>query len=236
MRPAPGPPPGLYQAKKASVWLLDNLAQHIEQQPLENSLFFTHVLTPHTPFVLRTNGSIDVDREPKRFDAARTPEQLAQALENYRVEIEYDDRYLARIIGLLESRGLWQDTTLIVTADHGYAWEWHTRKWGSGKWRNLVTEQIARIPAFIKPASSFQAPGGTLSYRPIGLIPTVLDLVGMTPLPDARLDGQSAFSPQRVDEPLEVISTTGRPWIFDRRTRQWRERAQNQAQQGVATR
>lgn len=215
---------GLLEVKDASAWMLDELVDRARHGPVAGHLFFTHVLTPHTPFTLRPDGSRNDDVSTQRFAGTPTPEKLAEAVENYRLEIEYDDRFLARLIAALEARGVWQRTTLVITADHGYSWEWATRDWGTDLMRNLVTEQIARIPFFVKPRAGFTVSPGPYAYRSVDLIPTLLHLLDLPPAPGARLDGRSALRPRAPDDPLTVVSTSGHPWDFDPASGAWHPR------------
>jgi hypothetical protein len=67
-------------------------------------LAFVHLPVPHPPGVFkRSTGEFTVDRDASYLDS-----------------LELADHALGELRGLLERRGLWANTTVIVSSDHGY--------------------------------------------------------------------------------------------------------------------
>lgn len=93
----------------------------------------------------------------------------------YAGEVSYLDHHLGRLFEGLRQRGLWDDTLVIVTADHGETFWEHGDFWNHGLG---VYQTTAHVPLLIKlPGGSF---GGTVVREPVSsvdLLPTVLELL-----------------------------------------------------------
>jgi len=120
------------------------------------------------PMILRTMGTLsERDREYVRA--------------RYDAEILYTDMVLERLIHDLEKRGLWDNTLLVVTSDHGEEFYEHGN-WGHGV--GLFPEQL-RVPLLIRLAGQEHGgmrPGGLASG--VDIMPTILCSLGL-PVPDA---------------------------------------------------
>ena len=98
--------------------------------------------------------------------------------------IRYEDRLVGRIVDALRQGGLLDRTLLILTSDHGEAFNEH-----GGMVHYSVYEEVARVPLLVR------WPGGTRTGRVdalvelVDLVPTVLDATG-TP-GDPALRGSS---------------------------------------------
>ena len=105
-----------------------------------------------------------------------TPADVEYVKARYDGELRYADVVVERLVRGLKARGLWDDTLLVITADHGEEFLDHG-DWGHGT--NLYPEKL-RVPLLIKP------PGpGTGGRRIAGLasgvdiMPTVLTATGL---------------------------------------------------------
>lgn len=118
---------------------------------------WVHLYDPHDPY------------EP--------PEPFATQFADrpYDGEVAWTDSLLGRLRASLESRGLWNDALVVVTADHGEALGEHDET-GHGF---FVYETTLKVP-FVMRGPGIAAGttiGGTV--RSIDLMPTVLDLLGL---------------------------------------------------------
>jgi arylsulfatase A-like enzyme len=117
------------------------------------------------------------------------PARLAWILSQYAGEIRATDECLGRIFRLLQQEGLWDDTAILVTADHGEEFFDHGEK---GHKNNLFAETI-HIPLLLKlPAPA----GGGVDRRlasQVDVLPTLLSLAGVTP--DFPVQGRSLLEP-----------------------------------------
>jgi arylsulfatase A-like enzyme len=130
---------------------------------------WVHYWDPHDPQLLPPEEVRN--RFPPRDPAAPDP-----ILDTYDSEIFFVDRQFGRLLEVLEERGVFDDTVIVVVADHGeglgdHDWMYH---------RLLYQEQI-HIPLILR------IPGGPEGVRVAPLVrnvdiyPTVLELLGVEP-------------------------------------------------------
>jgi len=100
--------------------------------------------------------------------------RLAEGL--YSGGISYEDSMIGDFLGFLEARGLFDNTLIVVTADHGEEFLEHG---GTTHGRTLYNEVI-RVPMLIRYPPAF--PEGTIVNNPVKLIdivPTITDVYGI---------------------------------------------------------
>jgi choline-sulfatase len=117
------------------------------------------------------------------------PGQFAYILAQYAGEIRATDECLGRLFRLLRSQGLWDDTAILITADHGEEFFEHGEK---GHKNNLFAESI-HVPLLLKlPAQT----SGRVDHRlasQVDVLPTLLELAGARP--DFPVQGRSLLEP-----------------------------------------
>lgn len=97
--------------------------------------------------------------------------------------IHWVDRNIGALVGELQARGLMDKTILVIGSDHGEAFLEHGSE---GHARNLYTEVIDVPLILVLP---FRLEEGIVVNERVGnvdIFPTVLDLVGLDPLPGAQ--------------------------------------------------
>jgi choline-sulfatase len=103
----------------------------------------------------------------------------------YDGEIAFVDRTIATLVDRLAARGLLDDSFLVVVADHGESLGEH----GEQTHGVFVYDATVRVPFFVRgPGIAANRRVGAV-VRTVDLMPTVLELVGITP-PDG-IDGRS---------------------------------------------
>jgi Sulfatase len=160
------------------------------------TLYFKHALLPHVPWIFLPSGRqhrltaqdpVPGLASPRGF---HDPDLTKVNMLRHQLQVGYTDRQLGRLIGQMEEAGIWKRALIVVTADHGYAWELGvaTRRRTS---RSNVA-QMAPVPLFIKAPG--QRRGRTVgSYvRTVDIVPTIADLLNVRP--GYNVDGSSAFS------------------------------------------
>ena len=152
---------------------------------------YVHTIDPHEPYdpppELRRKavpgvsdpelGSIRHIRDLKRGRVSAGAAEKEQLLRLYEAEIAYNDRQFGRLLDELAERGLKHDTVVVVTSDHGEAFEEHGR-WTHGL--DLHTE-VLDVPLVVRVPGT---PGGRRVTEPvqhIDLFPTLLELAGVEP-------------------------------------------------------
>ncbi len=100
--------------------------------------------------------------------------RLAYVLSQYAGEIRWTDEHLGRFFALLKRKGLWENTAILITADHGEEFFDHGEK---GHKNNLFSESI-HVPLFLKlPGTAAGRVDGRLASH-VDVLPTLLELAG----------------------------------------------------------
>lgn len=117
----------------------------------------------------------------------------------YAQEVAYADRYVGELLRRLDELGLYQDSLIVFTSDHGEALG--EPRWNGGTFfghaKHLTDEQI-HVPLIIRlprndPRREPLAAAATRVVSHLDLVPTLLEIAGVPPLPGQR--GISLFEP-----------------------------------------
>jgi arylsulfatase A-like enzyme len=173
--------------------------------PGKEPLFlFVHYMDPHDPyFVHPFNGE-----GYARVANPNPPAELAEKLHRiYAGEVAYLDEHLGVLFDDLRKRGLWDQTLVVLTGDHGEEFHEHGGWWHG---TTLYDEQV-HVPLLVKPAR-YTGPGKVVEElaTSLDITPTVLASARL-PLPGALqghplpLDGGIPSARQSVfaEEDLE---------------------------------
>jgi arylsulfatase A-like enzyme len=173
---------------QASSWLRD-----LGSEPF---FLWIHLMDPHNPYfppqeALSALGDTELTARRARVVNAfwRRSDIGPQRFQRYRKEIValYDagvywvDNQISRLVGALQHLQRWDETVLVVTADHGEEFLEHGARYHSPE---SLPEQLIHVPLLLR------APGLTgsrISHRPFSLIhlaPTLLEAVGLA-VPDS---------------------------------------------------
>lgn len=165
---------------------------------------FLHLLLPHHPWRYLPSGLTyppkDLGGRKGTWGSQAWPMTVNR--QAHLLQLAYTDRLLGEVIDRLERRGLWEESLVVVTADHGESFVPGTQG------RRVTDEaethaQIAWVPTFIK------APGQTVpvvsdaNWEQVDLLPTTADLLGVD-VPGG-LDGVSHAGETPVDRPDKVF-------------------------------
>ena len=146
---------------------------------------------PHEPFVVpeRFKAAYDTGYNGKILNwplyekNANSPEEIAAIRGNYAALVAMCDEYFGRLLDYFDEHGLWKDTALILTTDHGFLLSEHD--WWA-KNRMPYYEEISHIPMMVwHPGHADQSGKRRLSLtQTMDLMPTFLDLHGCS-IPEA---------------------------------------------------
>ena len=160
------------------------------------ALYVKHALLPHVPWIYLPSGhqSRRGPRDPvPGISGVRSfgdPDLTRVNFLRQLLQIGYLDRQLGRLIARMERAGIWKRALVVVTADHGYAFQVGVDSRRRTNASNI--HSIAPVPLFIKAPG--QRRGRTVrSYvRTVDVVPTIADILNITP--GYAVDGRSAFS------------------------------------------
>ena len=153
----------------------------------EPFFLWVHVLDPHWPYEPPAEWLEDPTREPRRWgepsmvtnvQAGNTKpgaEEKQRVEELYAGEIRYVDSELARIVGALKQRGIYERALVAFASDHGEEF------WEHGRYEHGHTlyDEVLRVPLFVKPPGETPARTVAADVSTEALVPTVLELLGI---------------------------------------------------------
>jgi Sulfatase len=155
-----------------------------------------HTLLPHEPWIYLPSGhqSRPPGNDPvpgiNRVMGFDNPDLTTHNHQRHLLQEGFVDHEIGRLLARLRRTGLLDDALLVVTADHGYAFEVGTPS------RREVTEsnieQIASVPLFVKAPGQTSGKIDPALVRNMDIVPTIADLLNVRL--DWRHDGYSAFS------------------------------------------
>jgi len=114
----------------------------LERHKNDRTYLFLHYMDPHDPYLEHPYNNVGIARVAGDPD----PSEAERIGELYRGEIEYLDANFGKLLDKLKALGTYDDTLIVLTADHGEELQEH-----GGWWHGLTLydEQI-RVPMLVK--------------------------------------------------------------------------------------
>lgn len=159
----------LLQNEKRADEVLGDAKRWLETRGEKRFFAWIHLYDPHSPY------------SPAPPFAARFPDDL------YRGEVEYTDSELGKFINFLKEKGLYDNSLIIVAADHGEGLGEH----GEMEHGMFLYETTVHVPLIIHAPRPFARRTVTETVQLVDVAPTVLDLLGI-PAP-AQWQGRSLW-------------------------------------------
>jgi arylsulfatase A-like enzyme len=147
------------ELKRPGAEVIDHAIAWMRRVPARPFFLWTHLYDPHDPY-----------NPPAPF-------QQAYSGRPYDGEIAYVDQQLGRLFAFLKERGLYQNTIIVLTGDHGESLGEH-RELRHGY---FIYDATLLVPLIIKPASGLpRSRVISQGVRTIDIAPTILKLVGFS--------------------------------------------------------
>ncbi len=200
----------LVDSAKFRTTMASSLLEGLSESP--DGFHYLHLNIPHQEYQFLASGraylvgtqtiadrsfvGINGSDRPTDQDGARTTQEypLALARQRYLLQVQYADYLLGLLMERMVDLGIFEESLLVVTADHGVSFR-------PGESDRVVvargsktvgddahTRDIVKVPLFIKPSGSTEGNRVSVHAESIDVLPTVLDLAG---LPPRLLDGRS---------------------------------------------
>ena len=173
-------------------------------------LNFKHWLMPHVPWQYLPSGRTYRRRanDPVPGMSNQSYEdqgQLDVLLQRHFLQTGFTDYDLQQLWKRLKSQGLWDESLIVVAADHGVAFP-HARQ--RRRLSRETASEIAPIPLFIKAPNQRNGKVEDAWVETIDILPTIFDILKLDPR--VKMDGRSAFSEevQSRDELRFLIRNT----------------------------
>jgi membrane-anchored protein YejM (alkaline phosphatase superfamily) len=150
--------PMRYKNEPSSTELTDLAIDWLREARTRNFFLWLHYLDPHVPYNLpanrRPHGTLAkriIDESRGLANAVRagrvlTATERQTVKDLYAREIQYVDYEIGRLIAVLERLGIYEDTLIAVTSDHG------EELWEHGDYEHghALHEELLRVPLFLR--------------------------------------------------------------------------------------
>ena len=173
-------------------------------------LHFLHVLLPHKswrylPSGARYSDTVGADAELGGLEDWTEDEwPVLQAEQRFLLQLQYTDELLGGLLDKLRAEGLYDDSLIVVAADHGVAFR-------AGDQRRDVTEtnaaDILSVPLFVKLPGQRRGEVDEAAARTVDVVPTIADAIGAE-IP-WEVDGVSLVGGRLPDRPIEMENLRG---------------------------
>jgi arylsulfatase A-like enzyme len=173
-----------------------------------DQFLFLHLIDPHWPyyppppfrerFGERPEDISDLHDMAGRGHSPRNRQEIEDVISLYDGEIAYVDQELGRFFEGLKAMGLYDESLIVITSDHGEAFYEH------GHWQHVESlyEEVVRVPLIVK------WPGGSRKDR----ISTAVSLIGVftTFLEQAKVSPRPMSSPPSLRSHLRQTEQSNR--------------------------
>lgn len=164
--------------------VIDLALPFVERHKNEKFFLFVFMVDPHDPYhapgeyetMFVQDQTVPLVRTPKWEIGNYSPASVRRMQETYDGAIAYTDKAIGRFIGRLKDLGVYDEATIMLTADHGEGFGEH----GVFLHAHHLYDEIVRAPMVVK-APTMNKRGG---YSPamsqaIDLFPTIANALGV---------------------------------------------------------
>ena len=137
---------------------------------------------------------------PREVNAVRSREDLKRHIDGYDVGIRYVDTQVGKIVSFLKEAGIYDEVTIIISADHGE----NQGELGIYSEHGTADEITCRVPLIIKGGGVRKGVDSGLHYN-LDLAPTLAEWLGAEPKP--TWDGRSFL------DSIQSETDTGREFL-----------------------
>ncbi len=167
-----------------------------------------HFLLPHQPWDFLASGRTYEAPDPPRsveFGDWFDDETAAAGRQRHLAQLRHTDTLLRRALARLQAGGRYEESLVIVTADHGAAFV------GGESLRGLTEENYHEVmwaPLFVKLPGQTEGAVDDRATETIDVLPTIADVLGVE-IP-WEVDGVPVSEPQPDDRPARMLD-----WRFN---------------------
>jgi len=127
-------------------------------------------------------------------------------VDKYDTAVRYTTDQVARILAMLSRRELFDDTLIIITADHGEELFDH----GGFNHGTSMHGELLHVPLYVKMPGQREGSRIAAPVSLLDLVPTILEVAGLPSLP--QIDGTSLVP--LLEQPRATASFDGRPRVY----------------------
>jgi len=164
--------------------LVDAAKEIFLAEPRRPRFLFLHFFDAHWPYLpdeeyLEQAGGrppdiSDLNENVKQRRPPKNNEEIEGTKTLYDGEIAYIDHHLERFFDALKESGLYDDTLIVLTADHGEGFYEH-ELWMHSE---IIYNEVTRVPLIVKGPGRAKGVHVSELVSQLGIFPTFLDAVG----------------------------------------------------------
>lgn len=138
-----------------------------------------------------------------------SPDVMDPIIARYDAGIAFVDAQIGILLDKVRQQGVYDDTMIVITADHGEAFGEHqTMDHGVSVYENQI-----RVPLIIKWPRGVRPPGADGPASGVDLMPTILDVAGLKP--QSGVSGRSLAQPEATTMSARFAETKPCKDVYD---------------------
>jgi hypothetical protein len=168
---------------------LDRFVESLAPEGARPRFDFVHLLFPHVPWDRLPSGRrYDGDTNPLglRFPQWTSDTSAQLGRQRHLLQLQYTDRQLGRVLDRLQALERYDDSYVILAADHGISFR-DQEVWRGASPENA--EEVLWVPLLIKAPGQTEGRLTDVNTQTIDLVPTIADAMGVEI--DWEVDGRS---------------------------------------------
>ncbi len=152
----------------------------------ESKFYFLHSLLPHFPFIYNEIGQIHANifklmTQDFRMATGRNnwPNETIANLgyQAHLIQLIFTDRLLGHMLDQLNRFDLFDNSLIVLTADHGTSFYWNSTDLSDEKMREVQASDTMYVPLFIKMPFQSQGMISDKQVEIIDIVPTIADVL-----------------------------------------------------------
>lgn len=155
---------------------------------------FLHLMLPHQPWIHYPDGTRYGDDDPLgsvSSPSAGSPDWYHVGREQrHLLQVQYTDRLLGEIFDTLRATGRWDESLIVVTADHGISFH----SFPGREVNDVALPDVAYVPLIIKAPGQTEGRVDDTNLMGHDLLPTLADILGVPVTHE--VDGLAAGDPR----------------------------------------
>jgi len=160
-------------------------ALHRSNRP---GLYVTHVVLPHHPYRHNESGQLhenvihipdDRVKIPKGRNIWDNETAANAAWQAHLLQLGFVDRLLGMVLQRLRDLRMFDDTLIVVTADHGISFYWDDQSLPPSDFTAIQSSEVLNVPLFIKAPDQTQPRVSDEIVQTIDILPTVAGMLNV---------------------------------------------------------
>ena len=170
-------------------------------------LYFLHTLTPHMPFEFAPSGTryraqdYQGHRENGEGLFLKSDPWFPLVLQQrHLLQVGFVDRFIGNLVDRLQAQGVYEESLIIVTADHGASF-----RHGMPRRRSVESDpaDIVMVPLFVKFPRQQAGAVSDANVETVDIVPTIAEVLSTT-VP-YEIDGRSLLGSSGPERPTKTF-------------------------------